>query len=639
METQRLGKPDQLGQLDKVEYEIFSHRLFNIVEEGRIAMGHVSASPVVVEGGETLCAFYTPEGEGFLTGAGILLHVTGAADFVKRTLDWYRDDPGICDGDQFLWNDPYVGGQHTQDNIIVKPIFYQGDLVAWVGSFMHTHETGAIDPTGTCPRATEVFHEGIRSFGLKIMDGGRFRQDIFNTVTLNTRDPDLVGLDHKAKIAGNNVCARLFLELVDRYGLDFVKTAMRKMIDDGEKMARERLRKLPDGTWHSQLYGDSSGLEQRPFKVVCTVTKKGEEIIFDYTGTAEQNPGSLNAALPATKGRLFCVLMSQLFWGLPWNEGTVRPMRLIAPEGTVVNARFPAAVSNAAIGMGGLLGEVAHECIAKMLHAAGGEFLEDAVSSYSGSAQHAYWYGINQAGKRFVGTVLDTFSRGFGATPFRDGVDTGGNVIAPAGSIADVEMFELKYPIMYLFRQHARDSGGPGRFRGGVGGEAAYMMFGGRNVTMGAYGCGLQTAVSYGLFGGYPAPPSRTFAVMASLLKERMAGGWVPASAEELASMGGSKKELAANQPEFAVGDYDVVFNKWLGGGGYGDPLTRDPEAVARDLQDRAVSRQAAEGVYGVVLDAEGHPDLAATARRREEIRAERLRLGRIWENAGTELP
>ena len=373
---------------DLVQYEIFAHRLFNILEEGRIAIRHVSGSPVVVEGGETMCAFYTPEGEAFLTGAGILLHVTGASQFVKKTLEFYSQDPGIHDGDQFLWNDPYTGGMHTLDHIIVKPIFYENELVAWVGSFMHTPEVGAIDATGTCPRATEIYHEGMRAFGLKIVEKDQLRTEIFNTVTWNTRDPDLVGLDHKAKISANNVCSRLFLELVDRFGLSFIKGDSQRLIEDADQMAQARLRQLPDGVWRSQLFGDSDGMQQKPFRIFCTMTKEGNSLSFDYQGTSSQNPGSLNAALPATQGRIFSVLLYHLFWGLPWNAGVVKPVELLTPEGSVVNCKYPAAVSNAASGMGGLLGEPAHECIAKMLYAAGPEFWTDVLASFSGSSQH-----------------------------------------------------------------------------------------------------------------------------------------------------------------------------------------------------------------------------------------------------------
>lgn len=623
---------------DLVQYEIFAHRLFNILEEGRIAIRHVSGSPVVVEGGETMCAFYTPEGEAFLTGAGILLHVTGASQFVKKTLEFYSQDPGIHDGDQFLWNDPYTGGMHTLDHIIVKPIFCENELVAWVGSFMHTPEVGAIDATGTCPRATEIYHEGMRAFGLKIVEKDQLRTEIFNTVTWNTRDPDLVGLDHKAKISANNVCSRLFLELVDRFGLSFIKGASQRLIEDADQMAQARLRQLPDGVWRSQLFGDSDGMQQKPFRIFCTMTKEGNSLSFDYQGTSSQNPGSLNAALPATQGRIFSVLLYHLFWGLPWNAGVVKPVELLTPEGSVVNCKYPAAVSNAASGMGGLLGEPAHECIAKMLYAAGPEFWTDVLASFSGSSQHAYWSGTTQSGKVFVGTVLDHFAGGYGATASRDGVDTGGKMITPAASIIDVEMFEATSPMVYLFRQHATDTGGPGLWRGGLGGESAHMIHGTKDLELGAYGCGTQTSVLYGLFGGYPGSPSRTSVALGTNLKERLSKGEVPSSWSEL-SQGSKKMDLNSNHPAFPIQEYDVVYNRWLGGAGYGDPLERDPERVLLDVSLGAFSPETAMSAFGVSI-VDNALDLEGTKSLRDEMHKERREQGQhLFLPEGAETP
>ena len=169
-------------RLDPVRYEIFRHRLFHILEEGRLAMKMVSGSPVVVEGGETMCALYASDGTPILTAAGILLHCTGAMDFIRKAIEWFEEDPGIHDGDSFFFNDPYIGGQHLPDQMVVKPVFYQGKRIAWTGSMMHTPETGGIEPGGMSPSAREIFHEGVRIRGLKIVEGGKFRKDVFQTI-------------------------------------------------------------------------------------------------------------------------------------------------------------------------------------------------------------------------------------------------------------------------------------------------------------------------------------------------------------------------------------------------------------------------------------------------------------------------
>jgi N-methylhydantoinase B len=250
-------------EIDPVKYEIFRHRLYNILEEGRIAIRMVSGSAVAVEGGETCTGFFTPEGETVCIATGVLPHATGAKGAIIEAVTRFGEDPGFEDGDQMFMNDPYIAGLHTCDQMVIKPIFYQGRLIAWVSSVMHTSETGAVEPGGMSTMATEIFHEGIRIAGLKIVERGKFRKDVFQTLTGQVRDPVLVGLDIKARIASNNVCTSRLLEVIDAFGIDFYEQASRKMIQDTGKQARAKLRELPDGIWRARMYGDSTGLEQR----------------------------------------------------------------------------------------------------------------------------------------------------------------------------------------------------------------------------------------------------------------------------------------------------------------------------------------------------------------------------------------
>lgn len=156
------------------------------------------------------------------------------------------------------------------------------------------------------------------------------------------------------------MCSRQLLTLIEKYGLEFVNAANARIVEDSEKMVRAKLASLPDGVWRSRLYGDTDGLTEKPYRVCCTMTKKDDEIVFDFTGSSPQNAGSLNSTLPATWGSLFVVLASQLFWDVPWNGGMLRPVTLIAPEGTVVNCRYPAAVSRGVSSSGNLVTATAH---------------------------------------------------------------------------------------------------------------------------------------------------------------------------------------------------------------------------------------------------------------------------------------
>ena len=614
-------------ELDPIQYEIFRHRLFNILEEGRIAVGMVSGSTVVVEGGETMCSFYDSKGVPVLTAAGVLLHCLGAMGFVLKTIEWYEDDPGIFEGDQFIFNDPYIGGLHLPDQIVVKPMFFEGVRIGWTGTFMHTGETGGIEPGGMPAKATEIFHEGVRILGLKIIERGKFRPDVFRTITQQTRDPHLVGLDIKARIAANNVCSKSYLNLVQKYGLAFVQEASKKIIGDSEKTTRAKLASLPDGVWRSREYGDHSGTVERPFKVVCTMTKKGDEITFDYTGTSPQNEGSNNTTISGAWASLFNAIASQLFWDVSWNGGMMAPVKLVAPEGSVINCRFPAAVSVSAVASVAMIIQTACECIHKMLYPVE-KYREDVNSGWQGGHGCPYFGGKNQYGSPCAGIILDTFAGGTGGTPFRDGVDTGANMLNPTSRISDVEIIELGMPFMYLARRNVPDSGGFGKFRGGMGGEAIYMVYGTDQLVFGTMGLGKKTPGGHSIFGGYPPDLQQNKYVLNSNISQWFKESKSPTTFEELDLLEGNIIFPPANFHAIPVKQYDIILFRWGSGGGYGDPLERDPEAVLRDLKMNAISLKTVEGVYGVVLKKDGMAvDLDATQRKRGLIREARLAL------------
>ncbi len=616
-------------RLDPVKYQIFKNRLYNILEEGRIAARLVTGSPVVAEGGETLCSFYTTDGVPILTATGILLHCTGAMDFVLKAIEWYEEEPGIHDGDQLFFNDPYIGGQHLPDQIIIKPIFHEGKRVAWCSTFMHTPEVGAIEPGGQPPQATNIWQEGLAVQGLKVIERGQFRSEVFNTICRHSRDPHLVGLDIKARIAANNVCAKNFLELIERYGIDFVEAASQQMIEDAEKMARAKLASLPDGIWRSRLYGDTDGLTEKPFKVVCTMIKKADEISFDFTGSSPQVAGSLNSTLAAARGSLFVVLASQLFWDIPWNGGMLRPVKIILPEGTVVNCRYPAACSLGVNTSGCMITETAHECIAKMFYATG--MYDDINSAWRGGRGAGVNFGgKNQHGGNVAGVILEAFAAGVGATTQRDGVDTGGNMMNPTSSIADVEVMESNLPFLYLARRQATDSGGFGKYHGGMGPEMVYMIYGADNFRVGLFGTARRTPGNWGMFGGYPTAVQEARFQLHSDIKERFSRSQSITAFEELSALQGKAITPPNSMASIPVQNYDLLSCRLGAGGGYGDPLERDPQLVRRDVQRLVCSLETAQKVYGVALDPGTlEIDDDKTAKLRDEIRQRRLKEGR----------
>ena len=614
--------------LDPAKYEMFVHRLYNVAEEGRIALQRVTASPIVVQGGECMSAFYDANGRTIISASGHLRFCAGCADAIIKMIEWYEDEPGIFDGDQFFLNDPYVCSTHVYDQMIVKPIFHRGKRIAWTGSMTHTADTGGL----LRGASTEIFHEGIRFLGLKIIDQGQFRKDVFKSVTEQCRDPDYVGLDLKSRIAANNVCAKGFLQLIEKYGLEFVQAASDRLIEDSEKMARSRLRSLPDGTWRAHQYGVSHGKDGRtpkPFRIVCTMTKESEEIIFDCTGTSPQNEDSLNCTLPGTWGQLYVALSSQLFWNIPWNGGMVAPVKLIAPEGTVLNCRFPAACGWAPT-IGGMFTAAASECIAKMLYAAGRH--EDVNASWYGQGSYGgpgIWYGgHNQYGGMVGQGIYDFHGSGLGAAPFRDGVPSGGHMNNPTIGISDVENIEMQYPLLYLTRNHLCDSGGFGKFNGGMSLQRVIVVYGSKDLTV-DYKPYDSIPSGWGMFGGYPTGIMRIKALFRTKdLRSKFGQSRYPTTIDEVISGWGELEIPRISALERVhVREYDILVDPVQNGSGYGDPLDREPSRVLEDIRNLAVSLQTAEQVYGVIADpATLALEEGETETRRRQIRQERLR-------------
>ncbi|MBI4494452.1 MAG: hydantoinase B/oxoprolinase family protein, partial [Chloroflexi bacterium] len=331
-----------VAQLDPIKYEVFVHRLWAVGEEGRIALQRVSASPIVVKGGECMSSFYDPDGTMIMACSGHLRFSAATSDAIKRMIEWYGKSPGFHEGDQIFFNDPYVAGAHTYDQMVVMPIFSQGRLIAWTAASSHTADVGG----SLIGSSTEIYHEGIRILGLKVVERGEFREDVFRTIVEQCRDPDYVGLDLKSRIAANNICSRRFLELVDKFGLEFVEAAGQKLIQDAEEQARARLRSLPDGTWRSRVYGTT--LEPRTrqaliYQLGCAMAKTGDRLVIDLSDTSPQVPNEMNSTLPNTLAHVTIALTNLLFWDVPWSDGKMRPVKINVPEGTILNCKNPAA--------------------------------------------------------------------------------------------------------------------------------------------------------------------------------------------------------------------------------------------------------------------------------------------------------
>ena len=490
-------------RLNPVKYETFLHRLWAIGEEGRSSIQRVTASPIVSQGGECMASFYTAEGTMILACSGHLRFAAATSDAIKKLIEWFSKSPGFFDGDQFFFNDPYIAGAHTFDMMIIKPVFHRNRLVAWVSSSIHTADTGGV----LRGLASEVYHEGIRIQGLKLVEKGEFREDVFRSLTQQCRDPEYVGLDLKSQIASNNVCAKRYNELIEKLGLDFVGQAGAKMIADSERLARARLRKLPDGKWFSRVFGtawDRRDGKVKEYQIACAMSKKGEDLLLDFTGTSAEMTDSTNSTLAGTIAQIAVVMTDFLFWDVPWSDGRLRPVKIHVPEGSILNCTFPAACGEApAVGVQAKI--AVSDCIARMLYSAGYQDINAPWQGIWYTGGPGFFYGgHNRDGIPVAQGLYDGHGAGLGATPTRDGVHCGGNMNIPSGGISDVERIEMQYPFLYFTRNLYLDGGGAGKFNGGTGSFRIYMIYGSQDCSV-SYRPYSRLPEGVGIFGGNPA--------------------------------------------------------------------------------------------------------------------------------------
>ncbi len=622
-----------MRSIDPIRYEMYLHRLWAIGEEGRMTLQRVTASPIVSQGGECMSSFYDEKGNMVLACSGHLRFAAATSDAIKVLIDWFGKSPGFFDGDQIFFNDPYIAGSHTYDMMVIKPIFHAGKLIAWTATSTHTADTGGVLRGG----AYEIFHEGICIPVLKVVERGEFREDVFTTLTGQCRDPQYVGLDLKAMIAGNNVCARRYLGLVEKFGLDFVQAAGRKMIEDSEQKARAKLKSMPNGTWVARQYVTTLDRKTRksvPQQLFCTMTKKGQDLTFNFSGTSPQTDTDHNSTLPSTVAHIALALTNALFWDVPWSDGKMRPIKIQVPQGSILNCRYPAACG-AGPRIGNVLVSTVCECVSKMVYAAGR--LNDVNASTSGNLEFVggpgYFYGGHtREGIRVAQGLYDIHGSGMGATPTRDGVNTGGHMNIPSAGISDVERIEMQYPFLYFTRAHNPDGSGFGKHRGGLGSYRMYMIYGSQDCTVDYKPYGGVAQGGFGLCGGFPQGRGAFRARIDSdpTVLERVRKGELP-DRRSLREGAWGKIYHPEGVPErIPLPEGSILIDYVAGGGGFGDPLERDAETVRRDLGRGWLTRESAEQTYGIILDQTGQGvDHQATKERRKAIRESRLKEGK----------
>lgn len=620
----RLHRVEPGTEVDPITFEVLSTKLWNINEEHADTIQRVSGSPVVVENYDFNTCITTEIGEPFLF-APYIQYFAGAAEYlVKYTLENRGANPGIEPGDIFVSNDCLIAGSHQMDIGIYAPVFVDDELFCWVFNACHARDVGGTEPGGFCVAGKDIYWDPPMVRALKLADRNGIRADVEDTLLRFSRIPQVFALELRSQIAGINRARTRVEELAASYGAGTVKATMNKLIDDAEASARERLLRVPDGRWSDVVYAAGAYPGDRDVhKTVVTVEKRGDQLLFDNYGTDEQ-VAAFNCGFGQWRSAIACALSHMLAFDHRFCVGGVlRLCTFDAEIGTISTVDRDGAFS--ALHPQAVTITQAERVVGKMLYPDPELREQILAASATTTCGWVTFSGIDQWGSPFASVTLDHTCGGQGAFAWRDGVDQGGTPLWPKAEAPDVEAWEHFFPILYLYRRGAQNAG-HGRFRGGNGIEFAFIGHGTDTQVYSTVSIASGTPVNAGLFGGLHAATAVFHGVADSDVQERFAAGELPASPEDVRALNGEIRRLPAKTNGQRLGPSDVVDQTLFGGGGYGDPIERDPAAVARDRADGRISEAAVGTIYGVVLTAAGEADDAATASRREEIRAERLR-------------
>ena len=609
--------------VDLVTFEVVTHRLWQICDEMGATLRRVSGSPVATEAADFATMIADETGAGVYMGPYVLNHAVVLEDIIAWTMNHRADNPGISVDDMFLCNDPWVGAAHQNDVAVYAPLFLGDELFAWTGTTIHQVDVGGPNPGSFAIGAEDVFGEGPPIPPVKIMRDGVLQRDIEDVYVRRSRQPAMLALDLRAQIAANNVAHSRLRALTEKFGTDAVKAVMKSVMDRTETALRSRLGEIPDGTWrHVDNIEVARAGDRSVYQVRCAMSKRGADLQFDFSGTDPQI-GMINGGSGAAMAGIMAAILPMLAGDQTWSSGAIRRLvRLINPRGTLINAQYPAACSIASTSAICAVHNCTQATVAKML-STHPEHRRRVLAGGGGSWPAMQVMGQDRDERAFVTQLQEPTAMGFGARSWADGVSTAGPYAIPAARTANVETTELMWPMLVLYRREVADTGGAGLWRGGLGGNFAFVLHGTSEdvIHVSAAAC-VAFPGHGGLSGGCPGSACRYLILRDSDVNVSLAEGRLPTRLEDLTG----DIELLGPKSETRQGSKDVYEITFYGGAGYGDPLDRPGEAVSEDVRRGAVSREAARSIYGIVFDSETDAiDPSATAMRKEEIRRDRL--------------
>jgi N-methylhydantoinase B len=549
-------------RVDPVRLEVIRNALVAAAEEMSITIWRTSRSTVVREILDYSTAVFDADGRNIAQSARIPVHLNSMSDCLRTILERFIPLDQWNDGDVIVTNDPYSGGQHLPDIQTFRPVFVDGARVAIVGTLCHHVDVGGGAAGSYYAGATEIFQEGIRIPPLRLVEKDVLNRGVFEMLLHNVRQPEETRGDLNAQIAALGIGVRAVARMARKYGSAPLAAAMAAILDGSERMMRAALATMPDGEASFVELVDGDGQSDEAIRLAVRITKTGATIALDFTGSSPQVSGPVNNTPAMTCSAVYYALLAALGGDIPANSGCYRPVSVTLPEGSVVNASFPAPVSGRMV--------VNHRIATAVFGALAQMIPERIPASYYAIS---YVYALQTTGmqtKRQVYFDIEVggwggHAKGDGASALSCGLHNNTN--------APIEMVEAKYPVTFTRYGLIPDSGGAGEFRGGLGLVREWRL----DAPAGVLATSFERFrhPPYGLAGGKPGSLSRTTVTRAD----------------------GASLSLPSKVSGFALRAGDVVTIETSGGGGFGDPRRRDPARVARDISEGLVTPEQATAI------------------------------------------
>jgi N-methylhydantoinase B/oxoprolinase/acetone carboxylase alpha subunit len=642
---------------DPATYEAVWHILLNGMNAAWQVGCKVSASPVAAEGGDAVWNLHLPTGEAVCSSKGIVSH-PGLLSLLIRSYiqNDYESDPGFHPGDIWENNDPHFGGIHSVDFQTAIPIFYKGELLAWASSVSHVMDGGMILPGSIGFMNPDSFADGVPFVMERVGQNDRFHPWYEKRIQCRTRVPDWVMGDARGRLAGCLVVRDKLLTLVEKYGVDYVRDAMKEYIEDSRRYATLRVKtQAVPGRIRKSAFKDLAMAGKRVIKPEqnrdCLFNlpmevhiAKDAKVSFSLRGASGWVPFGENLTPSALISALLNGYSHMVGFDM-FNWGAVASWQLETPPAGSWANPYPVnyfASSGVAWAPAVMWLSSLYETFGRLYYARG--FIEE-VAAGAGTTMTAEFSGVNQQGVYVAGMTLEQACNGAPARGMADGENSAWCIYTPNADFGNAEVSELYYPIMYLGRRLEPDSGGYGKFRGGLGHTAVWMI---KHTPGVEYACGdagvrSKLVANHGMFGAYPAPPDRpSYAARTNVKqlidaqKPLVHGLGDPERPELTSNIRAEVVETNVIAPfvtPLQLKDYDVVIHPISGAQSLGDPLERAPENVRADLENGFTRPWVAEHVYGVVTSQDPHTkqwmvDAAATTRKRQAMREARKRRG-----------